>query len=161
MGRAHFYLHDHELSRSPPDESFIGLLKQNCCLSGPHFPPSNCGSLTGLCHQLSQGTAVASHCGGLVAAMEVQYCPGQRNRPLGMQHFYALALFGLNDDELLPDLHITGAGVLRAQQKKQLTHGPEGQRIFCKEKGSLARGHRSGTNSRCWSLRYSDGRPPE
>ena len=45
-----------------------------------------------------------------------------------MQHFYdsfalvsqicvrrdALVLFGLNDDELLPDLHITGAGVLRA-----------------------------------------------
>ena len=25
-----------------------------------------------------------------------------------------MALFGLNDDELLPDLHITGAGVLRA-----------------------------------------------
>ena len=35
----HFYLHDHELSRSPPDESFIDMLKQNCCLSGPHFPP--------------------------------------------------------------------------------------------------------------------------
>ena len=49
-------------------------------------------------------------------------------RPLGMQHFYdsfalvsqicvrrdALALFGLCDDGLLPDLHITGAGVLRA-----------------------------------------------
>ena len=49
-------------------------------------------------------------------------------RPLGMQHFYdsfalvsqicvrrdALVFFGLNDDELLPDLHITGAGVLRA-----------------------------------------------
>ena len=48
-------------------------------------------------------------------------------RPLGMQHFYdsfalvsqicvrrdALTLFGLNDDELLPDLHITGAGVMR------------------------------------------------
>ena len=34
-GRAH----DHELSRSPPDESFIDMLKQNCCLSGPHFPP--------------------------------------------------------------------------------------------------------------------------
>ena len=38
-GRANFYLHDHELSRSPPDESFIDMLKQNCCLSGPHFPP--------------------------------------------------------------------------------------------------------------------------
>ena len=35
-GRAHFYLHDQELSRSPPDES-IDML--NCCLSGPHFPP--------------------------------------------------------------------------------------------------------------------------
>ena len=33
-------MHDHELSRSPPDESFIDMLKQNCCLSGgPHFPP--------------------------------------------------------------------------------------------------------------------------
>ena len=36
---AHFYLHDFELSRSPPDETFIDMLKQNCCLSGPHFPP--------------------------------------------------------------------------------------------------------------------------
>ena len=27
------------LSRSPPNESFIDMLKQNCCLSGPHFPP--------------------------------------------------------------------------------------------------------------------------
>ena len=48
-------------------------------------------------------------------------------RPLGMQHFYdsfaltsqislrrdALALFDLCEDELWPDLHITGAGVLR------------------------------------------------
>ena len=37
-GRAHFYLHDHELSRCPCDESFMDMLKQNCCLSGPHFP---------------------------------------------------------------------------------------------------------------------------
>ena len=51
-------------------------------------------------------------------------------RPRGMQHFYdsfalesqicvrrdALTLFGLNDDELLPDLHITGAGVLQWQE---------------------------------------------
>ena len=50
-------------------------------------------------------------------------------RPLGMQHFYdsfalisqicirsdALELFGLRDDELLPDLHITKVGVLRAE----------------------------------------------
>ena len=38
-GRAHFYLHDHEIAQSPPDESFIDMLKQSCCLSGPHFPP--------------------------------------------------------------------------------------------------------------------------
>ena len=53
-----------------------------------------------------------------------------------MQHFYdsfalvsqicvrsdALVLFGLNDDELLPDLHITGAGVLRAGIGAHLEH---------------------------------------
>ena len=38
-GHANFYLHDEELSRSPPDESFIEMLKLNCCLTGPHFPP--------------------------------------------------------------------------------------------------------------------------
>ena len=38
-GQAHFYLHDGELSRSPSDETFIHMLQQNCCLSGPHFPP--------------------------------------------------------------------------------------------------------------------------
>ena len=61
-------------------------------------------------------------------------------RPLGMQHFYesfalvsqicvrrdALTLFGLNDDELLPDLHISGAGVLRiglgAHQEHRVNH---------------------------------------
>ena len=61
-------------------------------------------------------------------------------RPLGMQHFYdsfalvsqicvrrdALTLFGLNDDELLPDLRITGAGVLRiglgAHQEHRVNH---------------------------------------
>ena len=61
-------------------------------------------------------------------------------RPLGMQHFYdsfalmsqicvrrkALALFGLREDELLPDLHITKDGVLRiglsAHQEHQVNH---------------------------------------
>ena len=61
-------------------------------------------------------------------------------RPLGMQHFYdsfalvsqiclrreALTLFGLREDELLPDLHITGAGVLRiglgAHQEHRVNH---------------------------------------
>ena len=37
-GRANFYLHD-DLCHSPPDEAFIDMLKQNCCLAGPHFPP--------------------------------------------------------------------------------------------------------------------------
>ena len=61
-------------------------------------------------------------------------------RPLGMHHFYdsfalvsqicvrqeALTLFGLGDDELLPDLHITAAGVLRiglgAHQEHRVNH---------------------------------------
>ena len=38
-GRVNFYLHDHDLCHSPPDEAFIDMLKQNCCLAGPHFPP--------------------------------------------------------------------------------------------------------------------------
>ena len=36
-GEAHFYLHDHELT--PPNKSFIDMLKINSCLSGLHFPP--------------------------------------------------------------------------------------------------------------------------
>ena len=39
LAKTHFYLHDGELSRSPSDETFIHMLQQNCCLSGPHFPP--------------------------------------------------------------------------------------------------------------------------
>ena len=60
--------------------------------------------------------------------------------PLGMQHFYdsfalvsqicvrreALTLFGLREDELLPDLRITGSGVLRiglgAHQEHRVNH---------------------------------------
>ena len=38
-GQAHFYLHDGEPSRPPPDETFIHMLQQNCSLTGPHFPP--------------------------------------------------------------------------------------------------------------------------
>ena len=38
-GQAHFYLHDGELSRAPPDATFIHMLRQNCSLTGPHFPP--------------------------------------------------------------------------------------------------------------------------
>ena len=38
-GHANFFLHDHDLCHSPPDEAFIDMLKQNCCLAGPHFPP--------------------------------------------------------------------------------------------------------------------------
>ena len=61
-------------------------------------------------------------------------------RPLGMEHFYdsfalvsqicvrreALSLFGLREDELLPDLHITREGVLRiglgAHQEHRVDH---------------------------------------
>ena len=61
-------------------------------------------------------------------------------RPLGMEHFYdsfalvsqisvrreALHLFGLREDELLPDLHITRDGVLRiglgAHQEHRVNH---------------------------------------
>ena len=61
-------------------------------------------------------------------------------RPLGMDHFYdsfalvsqisvrreALHLFGLREDELLPDLHITRDGVLRiglgAHQEHRVNH---------------------------------------
>ena len=58
-------------------------------------------------------------------------------RPLGMQHFYdsfalvsqicvrreALSLFGLREDELLPDLHITREGVLRIGLGAHQEHG--------------------------------------
>ena len=61
-------------------------------------------------------------------------------RPLGMEHFYdsfalesqisvrreAMRLFGLREDELMPDLHITRDGVLRirlgAHQEHQVNH---------------------------------------
>ena len=33
-GQAHFYLHDGELSCSPPDGTFIHMLQQNCILLG-------------------------------------------------------------------------------------------------------------------------------
>ena len=35
----HFYLHDGDLSSVLPDETFIHMLRQNCSLTGPHFPP--------------------------------------------------------------------------------------------------------------------------
>ena len=37
-GQVHFYLHDGELSSAPPNETFIRMLRQNCSLTGPHFP---------------------------------------------------------------------------------------------------------------------------
>ena len=205
-GRAHFYLHDHELSRSPPDESFIDMLKQNCCLSGPHFPPRaivevlqdyvtnyntvrrlhlivvdlwrpwkyntarareitdqlwrirNCDDTRRVSPFRPDGPEPPLRCRRFAYgyALDGSEFPcflvwPQRDgqsyilldtstadtlvldisffRPLGMQHFYdsfalvsqicvrrdALTLFGLNDDELLPDLRITGAGVLRIQ----------------------------------------------
>ena len=72
-GHAHFYLHE----SSPPDESFIDMLKQNCCLSGPHFPPRELWGLARLCHSLLQGTSSTSHCCWSVAAMEVHTAPAR------------------------------------------------------------------------------------
>ena len=212
-GRAHFYLHDHELSRSPPDESFIDMLKQNCCLSGPHFPPPaivevlqdyvtnfhkvrrlhlivvdlwrpwkyntarareitdqlwlirDCDNTRRVSPFRPDGPEPPLRCRWFAYgyALDGSVFPcylvwPQRDgrsyvlldtattdalvldqsffRPLGMQHFYdsfalvsqicvrrdALVLFGLNDDELLPDLHITRAGVLRAGIGAHLEH---------------------------------------
>ena len=42
------------------------------------------------------------------------------------------------------------------QTKKKAKTRSRWSTHFCKEKESLARGHRSGTNSSLWSLRYSD-----
>ena len=215
-GHAHFYLHDYELSRSPPDESFIDMLKQNC-LSGPHFPPpaivealqdyvthyhkvrrlhlivvdlwrpwkyntarareitdqlwriSHCDDTRRVSPFRPEGLAPPLRCRRFAYgyALDGSECPSylvwpQRDgqsytlldtstadtlvldqnffRPLGMQHFYdsfalvsqicvrreALALFGLREDELLPDLHITRDGVLRiglgAHQEHRVNH---------------------------------------
>ena len=206
-GQAHFYLHDHELTRSPPDKSFIDIFKQNCCLSGPHFPPpaiveawqedvtnyhkvrrlhlivvdlwrpwqyntararevtdqlwyiSDCDDTRRVspfrpagpepplrCRRFAYGYALdgsefpcylvwPQRDGQVYTLLDTSTADTlvldqSFFRPLGMQHFYdafalvsnicvrrdALALFGLREDELLPDLHITGAGgILRIQ----------------------------------------------
>ena len=216
-GHAHFYLHDLELSRSPPDETFIDMLKQNCCLSGPHFPPpaivealqdyvthyhkvrrlhlivvdlwrpwkyntARAREITDQLWRISHnedtrrvspfrpdGPSPPLRCRRFAYgyALDGSECPSylvwpQRDgqsytlldtsttdtlvldqnffRPLGMQHFYdslalvsqicvrreALSLFGLREDELLPDLHITREGVLRiglgAHQEHRVNH---------------------------------------
>ena len=216
-GHAHFYLHDHELSRSPPDETFIDMLTQNCCLSGPHFPPpaivealqdyvthyhkvrrlhlivvdlwrpwkyntARAREITDQLWRIShnddthrvspfrpEGPEPPLRCRRFAYgyALDGSECPSylvwlQRDgqsytlldtstadtlalnhnffRPLGMQHFYdsfalvsqicvrreALNLFGLREDELLPDLHITRDGVLRiglgAHQEHRVNH---------------------------------------
>ena len=203
-GQAHFYLHDGELSRAPPDETFIHMLRQNCSLTGPHFPPPAIVEalqdyvthyykvrrlhliVVDLWRPWKYNTARAkaitdqlwyiSHCDATHRvsplrpdgpepplrcrrfaygyALDGSECPSylvwpQRDghsyvvldtstndtlpldqeffRPLGMEHFYdsfalesqisvrreALRLFGLREDELMPDLHITRDGVLR------------------------------------------------
>ena len=203
-GHAHFYLHDGELSRSPPDETFVCMLQQNCCLSGPHFPPpaivealqdyvthyykvrrlhlivvdlwrpwkyntARAREITDQLWRISHGDDTHRvspfrpdgpepplRCRRFAYgyALDGSECPNylvwpQRDgqsyvlldtstndtlplnheffRPLGMEHFYdsfalesqisvrreALHLFGLREDELLPDLHITRDGVLR------------------------------------------------
>ena len=216
-GQAHFYLHDGELFRSPPDETFIHMLQQNCSLTDPHFPPPAIVEalqdyvthyykvrrlhliVVDLWRPWKYNTARAkaitdqlwyiSHCADTHRwspfrpdgpelplrcrrfaygyALDGSECPSylvwpQREghsyvlldtstndtlplnqdffRPLGMEHFYdsfalesqinvrreALRLFGLREDELLPDLHITRDGVLRirlgAHQEHQVNH---------------------------------------
>ena len=216
-GHAHFYLHDGEPSRSPSDETFIDMLQQNCCLSGPHFPPpaivealqdyvthyykvrrlhlivvdlwrpwkyntARAREITDQLWRISHGDDTHRvspfrpdgpepplRCRRFAYgyALDGSECPSylvwpQRDgqsytlldtsttdtlalnhdyfRPLGMQHFYdsfalvfqisvrreALHLFGLRDDELLPDLHITRDGVLRiglgAHQEHRVNH---------------------------------------
>ena len=212
-GHAHFYLHDYELSRSPPDESFIDMLKQNCCLSGPHFPPpaivealqdyvthyhkvrrlhlivvdlwrpwkyntargreitdqlwriSHCDETRRVSPFRPEGPAPPLRCRRFAYgyALDGSECPSylvwpQRDgqsytlldtatadtlvldqnffRPLACSTSMtplqicvrreALALFGLREDELLPDLHITRDGVLRiglgAHQEHRVNH---------------------------------------
>ena len=215
-GYAYFYFHD-ELSRSPSDETFIDMLQQNCCLSGPHFPfpaivealqdyvthyckvrrlhlivvdlwrprkynTARAGEITDQLRRIShgddthrvspfwpEGPEPPLRCRRFAYgyALDGSECPSylvwpQRDgqsytllntsttdtlalnhdffRPLGMQHFYdsfalvsqisvrkeALNLFGLREDELLPDLHITRDGVLRiglgAHQEHRVNH---------------------------------------
>ena len=216
-GQAHFYLHDGELSSAPSDETFIHMLRQNCSLTGPHFPPPAIVEalqdyvthyykvrrlhliVVDLWRPWKYNTARAkaitdklwyiSHCDATHRvspfrpdgpepplrcrrfaygyAFDGSECPSylvwpQRDghsyvlldtstndtlplnqeffRPLGMEHFYdsfalesqisvrreAMRLFGLREDELMPDLHITRDGVLRirlgAHQEHQVNH---------------------------------------
>ena len=216
-GQAHFYLHDGELSSAPPDETFIRMLRQNCSLTGPHFPPPAIVEalqdyvthyhkvrrlhliVVDLWRPWKYNTARAkaitdqlwyiSHCDATHRvspfrpdgpepplrcrrfaygyALDGSECPSylvwpQRDghsyvlldtstndtlrlnrdffRPLGMEHFYdsfalesqisvrreAMRLFGLREDELMPDLHITRDGVLRirlgAHQEHEVNH---------------------------------------
>ena len=100
-GRAHFYLHDHEISQSPPDESFIDMLKQSCQFWK--------------CYRTMSPTTIRYGdyillwwtCGGHGSTI----LPGPNKSLISCGTFG----IGLNEDELLPDLHITGAGVLRAR----------------------------------------------
>ena len=75
-GHAHFYLHL-ELSRSPRDETFVDMLKQNCCLSGPHFPPpaivEALQDYVTHYHKVRRLHLIVVD----LWALEVQHCPGQ------------------------------------------------------------------------------------
>eukprot|EP00434_Breviolum_minutum_P024407 symbB.v1.2.021555.t1/scaffold1847.1/size122519/8 len=167
-GQAHFYLHDGELSRSPSDETFIHMLQQNCCLSGPHFPPPAIVEalqdyvthyykvrrlhliVVDLWRPWKYNTARAreitdqlwriSH--GDDTHRVSPFRPDGPEPPLRCRRFAygyaldgsecpsylveALHLFGLREDELLPDLHITRDGVLRiglgAHQEHRVNH---------------------------------------
>ena len=216
-GQAHFYLHDGDLSSAPPDETFIRMLRQNCSLTGPHFPPPAivealqdyvthyhkvrrlhlivvdlwrpCKYNTARAKAITDQVWYISHCDATHRvsplrpdgpepplwcrrfaygyALDGSECPSylvwlRRDghsyvlldtstddtlrlnqeffRPLGMEHFYdsfalesqisvrreAMRLFGLREDELMPDLQKTRDGVLRirlgAHQEHEVNH---------------------------------------
>ena len=68
-GQAHFYLHDGELSSAPSDETFIRMLRQNCSLTGPHFPPRqlwrHCKTMSRTTTRFGGCTSLLWTCGGL------------------------------------------------------------------------------------------------
>ena len=79
-GQAHFYLHDGELSSALARCNFHPHAPAELQSDWPAFPsPGDCGGTARLCHALPPGSAVAPHCCGLVAALEVQHCPSQGN----------------------------------------------------------------------------------
>ena len=79
-GQAHFYLHDGELSRAPPDETFIHMPRQNCSLTGPHFPPpAIVEALQDYVTHYYKVRRLHLIVVDLWRPLEVQHCPSQGN----------------------------------------------------------------------------------